>query len=154
MPAAKQAVSLAAAACHACAGCNVCIGCQCTALLLPPAQPGSQVQPRTANGVLGPAQPEATRNVRVCLFACCVQASRLVKLVQSTSLSEATWLQLSSTWQSHSTTITALTAAAATAGESRARLLLSRVSCGAGAAERRLASAPECSCFSQPGCHT
>lgn len=54
----------------------------------------------------------------VCQVMLCraVQASRLVKLVQSTSLSEAAWLQLSSIWQSHSTTITAVTAAAATAG--------------------------------------
>jgi hypothetical protein len=45
-----------------------------------------------------------------------LQASKLVKLVQSTSLSEATWLQLASSWQSHSAAITAATAAAATAG--------------------------------------
>jgi hypothetical protein len=42
--------------------------------------------------------------------------SKLVKLVQQTSLLQATSLQLSSIWQSHSTVITTLAAVAATAG--------------------------------------
>jgi membrane protein implicated in regulation of membrane protease activity len=45
-----------------------------------------------------------------------LQVSKLVKLVQQTSLLQAASLQLSSIWQSHSTAITSLAAAAATAG--------------------------------------
>ncbi|KAF6255801.1 hypothetical protein COO60DRAFT_180012 [Scenedesmus sp. NREL 46B-D3] len=44
------------------------------------------------------------------------QVSKLIKLVQQTSLLQAASLQLSSVWQSHSTVITSLAAAAATAG--------------------------------------
>ncbi|WIA41303.1 hypothetical protein OEZ86_004903 [Tetradesmus obliquus] len=44
------------------------------------------------------------------------QVAKLVKLVQQTSLLQAASLQISSTWQSHSTAITSLAAAAATAG--------------------------------------
>lgn len=45
-----------------------------------------------------------------------LQVAKLVKLVQQTSLLQAASLQISSTWQSHSTAITSLAAAAATAG--------------------------------------
>jgi hypothetical protein len=45
-----------------------------------------------------------------------VQVSKIVKLVQQTSLLQAASLQFSSIWQSHSTAITSLAAAAATAG--------------------------------------
>jgi hypothetical protein len=45
-----------------------------------------------------------------------LQVSKVVKLVQQTSVLQAASLELSSIWQSHSTALTSLAAAAATAG--------------------------------------